>query len=341
VPTECGAARAKVSRWASTSSTYRRPVTEGGDRRDARAEAEARARALRGDCSVQVLEPSPPAVDDPPWFADADPSGERIVGPYSDGEWSWAALAAEDPTLVAWCEERWLGPYRRLEALPAEFAQTRLALHELAEKVISPARQRANTKIGLRWTLGGFGTPFFGADAQVRVEHGELVLQKEERVRRAAIGTLASARELLGDLAGPDGDGASGAALAVDANAASALGEYYGFATSVLEELRHGAQAPLEPSRVQLWPEHFDIAIELGGEAAGKRAGYGASPGDDAHAAPYLYVVPWGETPSGDRWQAEAFAGAQLDYGVLLAARDQRAVALEFFRGCLAELAGR
>jgi hypothetical protein len=312
-----------------------------GDRRDARAEAEVRARALRGDCSVQVLEPSPPAVDEAPWFADADPSGERIVGPYSDGEWSWAALAAEDPALVSWCKERWLGPCRRLEPLPAEFAQTRLALHTLAEAVISPARQQANTKIGLRWTLGGFGTPFFGADAQVRVEHGELVVQEGDGVRGARISTRAAARELLGDLGAPAGDAASGAALVVDVNAAGALGEYYGFATSVLEELRHDAQAALEPSRVQLWPEHFDIAIELGGEAAGKRAGYGASPGDDAHAAPYLYVVPWGETPSGDRWQAEGFAGAQLDYDVLLAAADQRAAALEFFRGCLTELVGR
>jgi hypothetical protein len=309
--------------------------------RDARAEAQERARALRGDCNVQVLEPAPPTINEAPWFADADPVGERIVGPYGSGEWSWAALVEEDPTLRQWCEARWLGPYRRLEQIPAGFAQTRLALHQLAETVISPARRQANTKIGLRWTLGGFGTPFFGADAQVRVGHGELVVQEGTDVRRAAIDTARAARALLGGLAAPGEDDRDDQSLRVEASAASALGEYYGFATSVLEELRHDAQAALEPSRVQLWPEHFDIAIELGGEAAGKRAGYGASPGDDAHAAPYLYVVPWGETPSGERWQAEGFAGAQLDYDVLLAAADQRAVALEFFRGCLTELAGR
>ncbi len=32
-----------------------------------------------------------------------------------------------------------------------------------------PARYHANGKIGLRFTRAGFGTPFFGADEQVRV----------------------------------------------------------------------------------------------------------------------------------------------------------------------------
>ncbi len=47
------------------------------------------------------------------------------------------------------------------------------------------------------------------------------------------------------------------------------------------------------PSSRQLWPEHFDLAIDLGDEAAGTRANYGASPGDDTIAEPYLYVGPW------------------------------------------------
>jgi hypothetical protein len=310
--------------------------------RDARAEAEEQARGLRGeDCVVQILEPAPPSVPEGPWFADADPTGERIVGPYGADELRWATLAQEAPALKPWAEDRWLGPYRRLQPLPAHFVRTRLALHALAEHVISPARKQANTKIGLRWTLGGFGTPFFGADIQVRVEDGELVVQERASARRAHISTIADARALLGDLAGRADEEASATSLAVDRAAATALGEYYGFATSVLEELRYDAGPELEASRVQLWPEHFDVSIELGGEGAGQRAGYGASPGDDEHPAPYLYVVPWGETPAGDRWQAHGFAGAQLDYDVLLAAEDQRAVALEFFRGCLAELTGR
>jgi hypothetical protein len=290
---------------------------------------------------VQILEPAPPSVEDGPWFADADPTGERIVGPYGPDALRWETLAQENPALRPWSEDRWLGPYRRLHPLPARFEQTRLALHALAEHAISPARKQANTKIGLRWTLGGFGTPFFGADVQVRVEHGELVVQDGERVRRAPIDTLGSARELLGDLAAPPDQERGETSLPVDATAATALGEYFGFTTSVLEELRYHVGIELEASRVQLWPEHFDISIELGSEAAGQRAGYGASPGDGEHDSPYLYVVPWGETPAGERWQAHGFAGAQLDYDVLLAADDQRAAALEFFGGCLAELTGR
>jgi hypothetical protein len=194
-----------------------------------------------------------------------------------------------------------------------EFAATRLALHELAERTISPARAAVNGEIGLRWTLGGFGMPLFGPDEQLRVEYGALIHQREDRATRAA------------------------PAEGVDRAAASALGEYFGFATSVLEALRAGNR-DLEPSRVQLWPEHFDVSVELGSEADGRRAGYGASPGDAVHPEPYLYVVPWGATPSGPRWRARGFAGAELGYAELLAGDDQRALALDFLQGCLDEL---
>jgi hypothetical protein len=36
---------------------------------------------------------------------------------------------------------------------------------------------------------------------------------------------------------------------------------------------------------IQLWPSHFDIALELGDEAGGGRANYGFSPCDDEHPA--------------------------------------------------------
>jgi hypothetical protein len=48
--------------------------------------------------------------------------------------------------------------------------------------------------------------------------------------------------------------------------------------------------------------------------------------------------VPWGAVPTGERWQAHEFAGAELGYAELLAAPDQRAAALEFLRGCLQDL---
>jgi hypothetical protein len=84
---------------------------------------------------------------------------------------------------------------------------------------------------------------------------------------------------------------------------------------------------------VQLWPEHFDLATELGAEAAGRRAGYGGSPGDELHAEPYLYVVPWEPARAdGPLWNATAFSGAELGLRELLDADDQRECALSFFR---------
>nr|MCH9804092.1 hypothetical protein [bacterium] len=63
--------------------------------------------------------------------------------------------------------ERWLGGVRSLPAAPASLVDTRVALHRLAAYVIAPVRHRANGKFGLRWTLGGFGTPFFGDNRQI------------------------------------------------------------------------------------------------------------------------------------------------------------------------------
>src|SRR5215217_7554544 len=59
------------------------------------------------------------------------------------------------------------------------------------------------------------------------------------------------------------------APLELDDAAAGALARWYAFADATLREL---GGTPV------LWPEHFDIAIDLGDEAAGRRATYGFSP---------------------------------------------------------------
>jgi len=305
---------------------------------DPRAEANERA---GGRYAARVLEPSPPAVSAGPWFADdpvarGEPEGLPVLSPVATGDVRWSELASGDAGLAAWCEERWLGPWRRLQAAPAALEVTRRELHRLAERVLSPARASANGKIALRWTRGGFGTPFFGADEQVRVEGSELVRVSTGAETRAPITTLADAARLAGvALEGDD------APLDVDAAAAAFLGEWFGFAASVLEELRAEAPAKLEPSRVQLWPEHFDLAVELGSEGDGRRAGYGLSPGDELHPEPYAYVVPW-QAPAADTalWNASTFAGAELPYAELAAAPDQRGHALAFMRERLAALTG-
>jgi hypothetical protein len=269
---------------------------------------------LAGRYEVRVLEPSPPAVDEEPWFAD-DPAarggvapGREVVSPVSTGDVLWDDLVSGNQDLAAWCSERWLGAYRRLTAPPAELVTTRLALHRVAEDVMTPARRAANGKIALRYVAGGFGTPFYGDDMQMRVDGTQLVTDSAAGPRREAL------------------DG-------VDEAASRFLGDWFGFAASVLEQLRAEADPSLDASRVQLWTEHFDLAVELGDEAAEARAGYGCSPGDEEHPEPYLYVVPsTSERASGEGWNATEFAGAELPYAELLAAADQREAALEFFR---------
>jgi hypothetical protein len=183
-----------------------------------------------------------------------------------------------------------------LAPLPARFEATRTELHRLAADVLGPAREKVTGRFGLRALPGGFGTPPFGDVMQVHVDGTDLVIRDGTSVRREPIEN-------------------------VDAEAAGALAAWFAFGTGVLEELR--AETPLEhgPTAPQLWPEHFDIAIELGSETEGRRAGFGASPGDEDHPEPYLYVTPWAE---------DGFV--ELGYQELLAAQDRREAALAFFR---------
>jgi hypothetical protein len=311
---------------------------------DPRHEAEER---LGGRYSVNVLAPSPPAVDEPPFYAD-DPvstdgrTGDRpLVSPVPNGDRTWDDLAREEPDLSEWCAARWLGAWRRLPDPPANSEASRWGLHALAEWVISPARAAANGKIGLRWTYGGFGTPFFtidGRDRQVRMDGAELVVDDGASEKRHKLTTLSAAAEIAGaDLGSdkvytptttPDED----ATARIEPAGAGFYGEWFGFAASVLEQLRHEAAADEQPSRVQLWPEHFDLSFEFGDEASGRRAGYGCSPGDAEHPLPYAYVVPWGEVPDDPFWSEAHFRGAGLNWEAIAGAENQRSAVLDFFR---------
>lgn len=298
-----------------------------------RADAEAR---LGGRYDVRVLEPSPPAVSDPPWYADdpvarGDGSDQRpVVSPVGTGDLTWEDLVVKDPSLAEWCGERWLAATPRLRSVPEALVTTRIALHRIAESVLAPARRQANGKFGLRWTRGGFGTPFFGADRQVRVDGTELVVADGGARRRAPITTLAAAGRQLGPGWLPGDVVLDEEPLEVDADAATFLGQWYGFAARVLETLRADTAAEHDPSRVQLWPEHFDVAVELGAADAGVRAAYGLSPGDESHAEPYVYIAPWRAPEPGELWQAKGFSGAELGYASLAGSDDPVTSALDF-----------
>ncbi len=190
-----------------------------------------------------------------------------------------------------------------LRPLPDGFAATRLAMHRVAEDRMKPAREAVTGRFGLRATPGGFGTPPFGEVEEWHVDGVELIVRRgASDIERAPIEGVA-----------PD--------------AAAALADWFAFGWGVLEELRaEAADAELTPSAVQLWPEHFDVGVDFAS------VNYGASPGDEAHAEPYLYVGPWEAPPEGPLWNAQGFPGAELAYAELLEADDRRAAALEFFR---------
>src|SRR5215207_8234402 len=131
-----------------------------------------------------------------------------------------------------------------LSELPPGFADTRATLHRLAEERLKAERERVTGRFGLRALPGGFGTAPFGEGRQVHVDGIELVSRDGASVRREP-------------LAG------------VDADAAAALATWFAFAAGVLEELRAETPRDEEPTPPQLWPEHFDVAVELGAEAEG------------------------------------------------------------------------
>ena len=220
-----------------------------------------------------------------------------------------------------------------LEPLPDAFASTRESLHRVAEELVAPARKPHN-EIALTVTPGGFGTPpfeFDGATVTVRVDRDELVLERDGQQTRRPLTSIADGAALLGAGLLPDGPPEDTTPLEIDPVAAARLADFCAFSFQALEGARGGFPAEGAASDVILWPEHFDIAFEAGSEAAGQRANYGASPGDDDHPEPYLYVGPWTARPEGELWNATGFPGAELAYADLLAADDPAAKAIEFF----------
>jgi hypothetical protein len=219
----------------------------------------------------------------------------------------------------------------RLRPLPEGYAGTRESLHRLAELVVKPAREQTTGEWTLTPTPGGFGTPLFGEDSQVRVELDELVVRIRGEERRQRITSLAAAAELAAMLL-PDGLELSDEPIEVDADRSRALGDAFAFGQAVLETLAGEVAEGDDPTAPTLWPEHFDIAIESGPDALGRRVNYGLSPGDEHHDEPYLYVGPHTAKPTGELWNGIGFTGAELGYAELQAADDQLGAALEFCR---------
>lgn len=316
-------------------------------RRDAYREAVA---ATGGRYDPRLLEPwGPEAAGDPFLAPDPVAHGIRgslpVVSPLGSGDITWDGLCAHDPALAAWCRPRWLAALRPLPPIPDSLHTTVARLHLLAEHVVAPWRFAAHGRIGLRWTLGGFGTPWAHVDEQVRVVGDVLVHQQGAAVREHQLTTLGEVAEWLGGPLGAPREvytaaqpAEASAPVAVDPAASAWLGEWFGFATRALEEVRAG-EADYDRRRVQLWPEHFDVAVDLGDGAA--RATFGASPGDAAHDGPYLYVKELTAGRLGDAPDRDpAFAGVSLPVSALLGVEDPLDAAVSWFARHRVEIQG-
>jgi hypothetical protein len=193
----------------------------------------------------------------------------------------------------------------------AALVTTRRSLHALAERVISPRRvQATGSEIALRVRPGGFGTPELPEGGWVGVSGVGLVrVDASGNEARTAVTSLRAAATFVGleDVASLPDD-----RLEVHAGAATVLAATWAIGEEALTAFAAGGAQ--DPSAPILWPEHFDIAIEAGSEAAGTRATYGVSPGDADHVEPYAYVGPWAppEAVGPDTfWNATAFTGAE------------------------------
>ncbi len=221
-----------------------------------------------------------------------------------------------------------------LAPLPAAYLETTEALHRLAVYVIAPAQRLANGEVILRATPRGFST--FAFDGHVVGVEGDHLVVDGARSPITTLNAAAAAAGITPDVAQqeqfdvpPHGD--LDAPLAVDADAASALGQWYAFATAALDTLRAEAGPRDEASIVRIWPEHFDAAIDMGDNDSNHRGTYGASPGDGHHPEPYLYVSPWAGRI--DEFFGDAtFKGASLLHSQLIAGADPMAAALSFLR---------
>lgn len=211
---------------------------------------------------------------------------------------------------------------------PIALGRTRESWHSVAEHVLAAARYAAERRIGLVATPAGFGMPAGTTPRSARVAGRDLVVLEGRKQHTEPLTTLAAAATTLGIEPGAPPVSphtttlAPNASLFVDDAAARVLAAWFDLGWSVLGEL--GAS-------VTLWPEHFDVAMTWGDEAAGQRGTFGASPGDAEHPEPYLYVTHWSEVADDPYWNDDSFGGASLGYREVAAQADPIAAATAFY----------
>jgi hypothetical protein len=181
------------------------------------------------------------------------------------------------------------------------------AIHTLAEHVLAAARYRIDGHIGLEVVPNGIATPDLGDGVVVALIGTELVVRRGDGAERAPVTTLRAAGALVGiepgapaDVYPPATSGDLDAPLALDEPSARVLFDWYALGDAALRRFRETIGRD-DPSGITLWPEHLDVAMRAAD------VNYGASPGDDLIAEPYVYVGP-----SPDQRRAGAPAAAEF-----------------------------
>ncbi|MGZ4761657.1 MAG: hypothetical protein ACXV7I_04425 [Ilumatobacteraceae bacterium] len=181
----------------------------------------------------------------------------------------------------------------------------------------------------------------------MRVDADELVVDSPGGSRSHHLNTIGEAATFVGVEPGFPSDLYPSATLLhvdeplqLDRRAAEVLTAWNAFCAELLESFVNEV-ADAKPSPLILWPEHFDQAFYTEDANKSCRANYGASPGDEGHPEPYLYVGPWGLVAPDGFWNATHFNGAVVPLSSLTAAADPAQMALRFFRAGRALLLAR
>lgn len=233
--------------------------------------------------------------------------------------------------------------------LPDDWPTQRDLARRLATHVVAQAQAVETGHFALMPLPGGFGTPQFGVNRRrIRVSGGSVFVEAAgapgesatTSIHMIAGSTIRGLCDALGFHPDPDfsvgGDtpdlGDPDEMLTFDADTATLLGDWYQLGLRAMDHVV--ASLPdAQASVARLWPEHFDLGIDLAVDAANKpgvRTNLGASAGDESHAEPYLYVGPWDADRPGpaDYWNAPF--GATMSFCDLDAADNPLAAATEF-----------
>ena len=76
----------------------------------------------------------------------------------------------------------------------------------------------------------------------------------------------------------------------MDRDAFDTLVDWYGFCQSLLKSLAEPMTTEENPTKIQLWPEHFDVALR---EHEGCEGNLRGAPADMYFSEPNLYVGPF------------------------------------------------